>query len=178
MQISYQLSLDDIIAFNIDHISHNPKSQTKLRRNRIIIPFIYAVVAAGLLVLNSSFWPVSWFFGFLALLWAIFYPAAWKQRVQYQVKKTYKNVDFDSDEFFYELELKREGVDATNPSHSAFIPWDKIITISNTDSHLFLYFSLDNGMIIPKASIEEDTPWPEIVTKIIELHESAKSLNN
>lgn len=170
MKIAYQLSLEDIIAFNVGHVSRSQKVQSKIRRNRFLIPFVYGVVALGLLALNTQFWPVSWFFGFLAVLWFIFYPQVWKQRVVSQVKKRYKEVDFNASHYAYELEFQKEGILASNAAHTNLLPWAKIINIEETVNHLFLFFTEDDGMIIPKKDFIEDNSWSEVIRVIKELH--------
>lgn len=175
MEISYHVSLADIIAFNVNHLCTDAKVLSKIKRNRILMPAIYFLVGVIIFLINKWFWPVSLFFISIAILWMKYYPEVCKIRVINQLKKAYKHVDFGGENYAYKLNIFPWGMEASNVNCSGNVFYEEIIDLQSTDSHLFLYLGTKSAIIIPRDSLNPGEMWDEVKSNIKECYHVAKS---
>jgi hypothetical protein len=75
MNVHYELTEDDLIAFNIDHVLHSPSLRRRRLFSRLIIPALYWAIGLGFLFDQAFIWlrPVgvvlilagtAWFVGY------------------------------------------------------------------------------------------------------------------
>jgi hypothetical protein len=75
MDVHYELTEEDLIAFNIDHVLHSPSLRRRRLISRLIIPVLYWAIGLGFVFDRDFIWlrPVglvlivagtAWFFGY------------------------------------------------------------------------------------------------------------------
>lgn len=159
MKIRYQLHMDDLIAFQVNHMKTCPKSLKTRARNRVLIPVIYATFALSWVYFSPAHWLEVLIVLTFATLWASFYPRVWEQRLHKRLKKTFKKQGKTAPEGVQELTLQNDGFIAKNNTKEGFIAWTQIQKYVHTEHYLFLYLSSDDAIIIPQKNLECDDSW-------------------
>lgn len=151
MKIRYQIGSEDVVAFNLQHLISLPAISKKHLKSRVILSVIYGLTALGLFIYDPGYWPFAWLLMFFAILWFIFYPKVWEQRLRRKILKALKDKQYG----LCELDLREDGIFAKNDKMEGFLSWQEIKKVVVTDNHIFIYLTEDDGIIISKSGLQE-----------------------
>lgn len=158
MKIKYEVTCEDVMAFNIEHLKKTASIKKLQGRNRNAIASLYALIAIALFIYESTYWPFAWMLMFIAILWFLFYPKAWELRVTKKIRKIFK----DKESIVNELEFNNDGIRAKSAKQEGLIPWTAVKRIISGDQYLFLYLTDDDAIIIPRKEVEDFLIWEEL----------------
>ncbi len=162
MKIRYQIASEDVAAFNLQHLNGLPAIKKRQLKSRVTLSVIYGLTALGLFIYEPGYWPFAWLLMFFAILWFIFYPKVWEQRLRKKILKALKDKQYG----LYELDLGPDGIFAKNDKMEGFLSWQKIKKIVVTDNHIFMYLTEDDGIIISKAGLEDTFDWGKLCERV------------
>lgn len=149
MKIMYKMDSDDVVAFNLEHLRVSEKMKKKVWRGRLGLSFIYGVIAVFLLIYNRDFWPFSWLLIFFSILWFVFYSRVLELRVRKKILKAYRGREYS----LYELDLNGQRMMVTVGGRSECIDWEKVKRLVQTGEHIFMYFSEEDAVIVPRKKL-------------------------
>lgn len=154
MKIEYELEIDDVVQFHVDHFKRDPDWLKRSNRKRIFLALFYAVLGVACYVINSTFWPFAYFLLFVAILWYLFYDKASEARIRRIVRKTLKK---HANQFPKRMMISIKGADievTSDDRRVSFTDDDIIERIDHGDYH-YWYFNEDDAIIIPVHKLDD-----------------------
>lgn len=158
IKIRYKIGSEDVAAFNLQHLKEVPSLKKKQWRGRVILSLVYGLIAIALFVYEPAYWPFSWLLMFFAILWFIFYPGVWEQRVRKKVLKIAEKKEYGVSE----LDFDEDGIAIKNDDMEGVMSWIHIKKVVQTDQHIFMYLTDEEAIIIPRAGLEDEVDWDEL----------------
>lgn len=168
MIINYELTKEDYVNFQLNHIVIDKKAKASFIISRILmpgliiaIPFLFAV-------------PIPWqiFLGF-GLFYAYYYPKFFNKRLDKRVKRILDHPNNKSLIGKRELELTDDNIfiSGENLPEKRTLERDEVFNLRETNEYFFLYTSPTIAYIIPKrafSSIEQQEEFKdEIETDLL-----------
>lgn len=167
MKIIYTITNEDIVKFNIQHLSKLSRIKRVQKKNKVIISSLYIAIAIAWFICKPSHWPMAWILLFLGTLWYFFYPKVWERRMVKKINKIFKDKPCKAQE----LEFRPNGIWAKSDSYRGEIPWNAIERVVENKNYLFLYLSEEDAIIIPRSEVESGVDWEELLDCIKEFFE-------
>lgn len=173
MEVTYVLTEEDYIAFNINHIENSPSQKKVFLLVRYLLPFVCAVVAylVGTRVFNQP--EVFWlFFSFLLMvgLW-FYYPKVYEDSIRKQAIRLLNEGDNSSLFGEKKLMIGQDFIQMIGADASESIIYRKNIKeIKEYTNQIILYLSAVQGIIIPTKNLDQNS--------LIELREALDFFKN
>ena len=152
LELSYDVTIDDAIAFALFHDGHSPALRRRRRLLRLGMAMLLAVIAAAVAGLARA--PTLGFvgLGFAFAFWWIF-PRRYERGLRESVAKIHdegNNVDVLGPT---RLVLDEEFVTESTPARDVRTRWAAIEQCVDTGDHLFVYVTGSSAVIVPKRSL-------------------------
>lgn len=162
MKLSYTVSLEDVVLFNLEYIKALPESIKVVKRNRLILPIIYGVVGCGILLWQPQHWLMSAFVILLGAGWYFFYPRVWERKTARALKKHLKKREDLQLGGQHVLKIKDDSFEVKNDNRSVNIHWDEVRRSVINKNYVYLFLTEQDAIIIPRERIKEEIAWEEI----------------
>src|SRR5918996_6444065 len=164
LAISYDVGLDDAIAFAVFHHSDSPLLRRRRRLLRVGMAALLAIIAAAVAGLAQT--PALGLvgLGFAFAFWWIF-PKRYERGLRDTVAKLYgegKNLDVLGPT---RLELDDEFLAEITPTRSVRTRWAAVEQCVETSDHLFIYVTGSTAIIVPKRSLTPEV-WGTLVDAV------------
>lgn len=154
MQVEYQLTLEDLVAFNWHY------SRTSATARRIYWSNLAWMICATLIVV--VIWPgwgvwgrVLYFIGF-SLVFLLIYPAYYRWIVTHNSRKLYSEGQNKGVIGNHIIAIDAEGFTETSDVGESRTTWDGVERIDQSDEYVLLYTSPVMAHIIPKRAFVGD----------------------
>ncbi len=161
-KIEYDMTMEDLVEFNLYNATESEYGKRGIRRFRILVGSI-AVVTAVLMVVRfhqgataGSFISLMGIYVLIFIPFLIFYPMYLKWHVRRTAAKAYQDREMPTFGGTRTLELSDEGIEESNEDGSNTVPWDKIESIDETETHVFIFIGPVQAAVIPKARVRGD----------------------
>ncbi|MEH7253690.1 YcxB family protein [Neobacillus niacini] len=156
MEIKYNLTEEDYVKFNLFHIKNSDSASKSLNMQRYSIPFIYLIVA----YLFSNLADIPFLYAFIpflfvGILWVVFYPKYFQNRIISQTKKMIREGKNEGLLGEHTMLLTEEGIVDTNPTGETKVKWSGIIKMKEDQANLYLYNSSVSAYILPKREFKD-----------------------
>jgi hypothetical protein len=168
MNLKYELTKQDYIDFNINHMKVSPILKRLVFIQQFIIPAFYLILPIFIYSLfDTPLW--IWYAAFipLSILWAIFYP---KHTTKLMSKRLIRMLDEGKTDTIigeHDMTISEEGItDKTEQSETKYKKIEKII---ETKKHLFLYVNSVGGYIIPITAFGNEEEKKAFLTAVRKL---------
>lgn len=162
MQLYYELTEEDYMAFNLEYMLHSDSMKKTILFQRIIGPFILMTFASYLyFVSETTYNGMYLFYGIMSLVWYFGYPNYLKW---YMGKKVKKTIDGGLNRGLLGMQhiiLNEKGVIGKSKTVDTKTSWANILKLGENELYYFLYTSPNSAYIIPKRTFatneESDT---------------------
>lgn len=154
MKISFDINVEDLIAFNNHYYSTDPRVRKQILRYRIIIPVFY-LLCGVMFSYNGDYWNWTFLIGFgvAALLWSLFWPMwgrkRWLKRVRKEILQPENSLWFGR----RDMELDDEEVTVVTEKGTETCLWSAFIKSSEAEDYFFLFQTPRQALVIPKSKI-------------------------
>ncbi len=154
MKLTYQLTLDDLVKFNIYHTENSPIHIKARRRYRIIPPAIYLALAMfGYFAGDVGF---AMTFAGLAIVWFLFSPRILKRRYRKHFEKHVEENFKDSVKESSTVELEEDGVHSTSQMGESIFKYSAVEKIVANDGFTYVYIGKGMAIVIPHDRVPEN----------------------
>lgn len=167
MKLEYELTKQDYIDFNIDHMKNSNILKRSLLMQQygiavlyLVMPFIFANVTD----IPLWYWLTS--FVIAAVLWIIFYP---KYFMSASAKRISKMIDAGKNKDMFgkhSLTISEEGINEASENGESKINWSGVEKIIETEGHFFIYISSVMAYIIPKSAFKDENAKNEFLSSL------------
>ena len=168
--ISYNVSPEDYLTYQLYMASKSKEIKTKRRRNWLLIPILYIVFAVLAFFLGKQK-NIALVFSILAGCWLLIYPFYIKWMYKDKFKKAI--IKNNKEIFGKIISLKIEGDKfiINDTLHKKSNQLSEIAIIQEISSHFFVKLNKGSSIIIPKKDTDKTK---DIVAFITELSKSSK----
>lgn len=154
MKICYEITVDDLVAFNRYHVEHSKVLRRQRIARIIIVPAIVIVLTA--LVSLESHEPAFFVGGVLiASLLAILMARSFWQTLERNVRKMYGEGSNKGLLGPHELELSGDRLIHRSPFVETKYRFEMVERVASTTDHTFVYVSAVNAHIIPHHAVSD-----------------------
>ncbi len=179
MTADYDLTAEDVCAFNIHHTRHSPTA----RRQYLLGWFV--PVAAGLFLCG-----VIWYFAdkargtpfktfrdllplFLGVpVYLVFFPWSYRRKLRATVKAMVKEGTNRGLFSRHHVTLTSEGIEEISDQGRSATPWSAVERVVVTDEHAFIYINALAAVIVPRRAFTDPAQFATFVRTAQELHRS------
>ncbi len=156
MVLKFDLTLEDLVAFTRYHNQQSPTMQ-KIKINALVVwGFVFfwiclirfqplrlevTVTSVAIALVGASIYCIgySWMFG---------------SNIAYAAKEMYQETQSVGMTGSFELEIDHEKISERREGGGSYQEWRTVLTIVETENHVFLYISSVQAHIIPKHGIQ------------------------
>jgi hypothetical protein len=152
--LSYELSEQDYIDFQLDYVSHANNIKQQISKNRILVSIFYIIIAASmLLIFNNNYkYIVSIFIIIAGSYHVITFRQQYIKKVIKMVKKMTESGKADKTLGKKEILLEDDILTYTEETGTTVITIDKLKEIRESLSCIFLYKDDISAFIISKKA--------------------------
>lgn len=155
MNLKYELTKQDYIDFNLNHMKVSPALKKLVFIQQFVIPAFYLLLPIFLApLLDTPLW--LWYAAFipLSILWAIFYPKHFNKTIARRMSKMLEEGRTDTILGEHTMTITDEGIlDQTEMNETKYSKVEKII---ETGKHVFVYVNSVAAFIIPVKSFKNE----------------------
>ena len=171
MDIEYEISTDDLVAFHLYHNEHTLAG----RGCRWGLQLLFGLITvAGSVIyfivgdyLMASVWLVAAFIG-VALA-----PIVLRGSIKRQVVKLCRRGKQTGVIGIHRLSLTPEAMMNSSEESESRVPWSDVEKIATTGGHLFLYTGAEKAIVVPKRAFSDDAGWTEFVETARRYHSAS-----
>ena len=164
MKISYKLTSEDFLEFNLYTASKSELTQKKQKRGMILLFFIIGIMAVYLVAdkqYETLIYPAI-----LVVIVIFFYKKYFRWRMKKGYQKYIKSVHADQLNKEESIEIKQKSIAVDNQSGKGSIALSDVVQLNET-THLFM-FLLQSGtsIVIPKRELKSEDEFIGLIQKL------------
>ena len=154
MQVRYENTMEDLIAFNLFHLRTSPHMQRSIWINTWAIP-VLAALAGAVVALNTHnvVWAV-WAFLF-AVLYVLIYRKLSAHLMDRSIRALLTEGSNEAVLCEHALEVTPAGLVERTPVSEATTAWQAIQRIEDTDRFTFIYTQVTHAHVVPRDRVIE-----------------------
>jgi hypothetical protein len=179
MDIQYQPTLADLLAFNRYHMNHSPSLRRYHWYVRIGTSILCVVVCLiTFYALTRSFQiPVVFYaiaFG-LGIFFFFALPSMIWSSTKKRIERMFREGQNKGMSNTTKLAISEDGMEANNSLSASKMLWSAIEKITVTDEYIFLYVSAMNAMVIPQRAFATEAQRQEFIQLVQHYHHTANT---
>lgn len=155
MNISYELTKDDYIEFNLFHLKHSKTIRKTLFVQRYIVSVLFLIMP--FITYRFSEIPLTYWvsvFIIVYLLWVVYYPKYFRKSVKRRILRMIEEGKNESILGSKRLDVNSEGIVEKSRNNEVKTNWDSIESIEETEKYIFIYVSAVSAYIVPKRAFK------------------------
>lgn len=154
MEISYNLTEDDYINFNLYHMNNSKTGIRALRLQRFLFPVFFIALSSFMaIILDISLIFMLVYSLLFSIIWIIFYPKYFNRTIVKNVRKMLREGDNKGILGDQHMSLKDEGIVVTTKTGETKVNWAGINILKEDENNFYLYVGAMNAYLIPKRQI-------------------------
>ncbi|RJS58883.1 hypothetical protein CJ483_01415 [Bacillus sp. PK3_68] len=158
MEIKYELTKDDYLAFNLHYVKHSKTIKQSLFRQQFFVPIIFLILPFIFPLVAGEFSVgFSIVFMLVSVVWMIFYPKYFYWHVMSHINKSFNEGNNENLLGEHTFTFNDEGFIETNRAGESQVSWSSIEKVEENDQYFFLFFSTMSAYILPKRSFLNET---------------------
>lgn len=156
MEITYQLTEEDYLDFNLFAVKNSKTAMRSLKFQQFFPPILYIIFAFVISKVDGTPFLYSFIvFLIVAIIWFIFYPKYFYNTINRRIKKMLKEGKNNNILGEHLMELNEEGVRESSPKGEEKANWASIIDFQENAEYLFLFNSSFSAFILPKRELKD-----------------------
>lgn len=154
MEIDYELTEEDVVAFNLYHVKNSKVGKNSLQWQRFVSPMIFLLFAYFLSVFTDmARGPLFMVFGMTAILWVLFYPKYFYFHITRQVRKMLKEGKNEGLVGEHSMKMNKAGIADKTSTDETHVQWADLQRMVEDADYFYLYTSTVSAYILPKRNI-------------------------
>ena len=161
MDIEYEISTDDMVAFHLHQNEHSLAFRGYRWGFQLIVGFVTAAGSVIYFIVGDYLMASAWLVATVILV--ALAPRVLRGSIKRQIVRLYRRGKHRGGIGTHRLSLTTEAlVDATEESESRVL-WSDVGKIAATDEHLFLYTSAEKAIVVPRRVFSDDVGWTDFI---------------
>ena len=159
MDIEYEISTDDMVAFHLHQNEHSLAGRGCRWGFQLFFGMISAAGSVIYFIVGDYLMASVWLAA--AVLLVVLAPRILRGSIKRQIVRLYRRGDNRGGIGTHRLSLTPEAmVDVAGESESR-VAWSDVEKIAATDDHLFIYISAESAIVVPRRAFSDDAGWAE-----------------
>ena len=153
MQITYKITPDDFVGFNLSYMNNSKQMRASIRSTQIIAAVLTLAIGALLMFLKHKFSPL-WAAVYVALAVVFFAFSPWLMRRRVK-KSIYRTLSLPQNQHVCSektLALEEGGMHLTGGGEDSLHPYETIEHIDEDDARYYIYVGPMSAVIVPFAA--------------------------
>lgn len=171
MKLTYQLQPVDLVKFNEYHSTHSAYHKQLRRKQRILVPIVYLLLATLLYATGGRAGPAL--LVFIAVLWLFLWPLWIRQRYRKHFQMHVAETTGDSLKDPIILELQDDGIHSQSYLGQSVYRYSAVGDIVGNENYRYVYIGKGMALVLP----EDRIPGDQIERFVAEINERKKSAN-
>ncbi|QDU10180.1 YcxB family protein [Gimesia aquarii] len=172
MNASYELTVDDLVAFNQFHNERSPTIRRQ-RTKSLVITFVVLLCLPGLILLTTDkpilgmaldIWPL--------ILGPILFVILVSQSFKWGTRKLIKDmvIEGQNSQFYSNCSISFDdtGISESSSSGNTIRNWSAVQRIVVSNDHIFVYTSSLEAFIVPKRAFDTDDRFNAFLQSIVD----------
>ncbi|MCC8019389.1 MAG: YcxB family protein [Rikenellaceae bacterium] len=156
MTVKYDISLDDLIAFQSDFLGNDRKLGSVLKYTLLVFALIISVLVGSKFIASGEFSIADFIFLCLMALLLLLFRKLHNKTTMRFARKIYDQPGNATLLGEKTLTLSDRGLEISDRNKSAKYSWDGVVKASETVEHFFIYDSAISALIIPRKQLTAD----------------------
>lgn len=162
MEFKYELTKEDLLAFNLYHAKQSETVKSALFKQRFLVPIIFLLLPFILYWITGEFLiEVSISFMLVSILWLVFYPKYFYGYIKRNVSKVLDEGNNDNLLGNHLFTMAEDGFTEKSNAGETKVPWSGITKVEENEEYYFLFYSAMSAYIIPKRCLIDKTEQAE-----------------
>lgn len=154
MEIEYELTAEDVVAFNLYHVKHSKVGKNSLQWQRYISPLIFLLFAYFLSIFTDMpRGPLFVTFILTAIFWVILYPKYFYYHITRQVSKMLKAGKNEGLVGHHSMKMNKTGINDKSAVDETNVHWAQVKNLIEDAEYFYIYTSTVSAYIIPKRDV-------------------------
>jgi len=154
MEIEYELTEEDVVAFNLYHVKHSKVGKKSLQWQRYVSPLIFLLFAYFLSIFTDmQRGPLFATFGLTAILWVMLYPKYFYFHIARQVGKMLKGGKNEGLVGKHTMNMNKAGIHDKTVVGETNVEWIGVKDLIEDAEYFYIYTSTVSAYIIPKRDV-------------------------
>jgi hypothetical protein len=174
MELEFDRGPEDIVAFNMYHMTHSAGARREAMSTRALVSLVVAWFAGGYNILNPAYF--NWVTGGAALAAALVvffvYPPLVRRTTVGSLRKMLKEGNNETMFGPQRVAISPEGILASNKTVESKLAWAGVQQLAEGEKHLFVFTSAMNAIVIPKTAFRSEEAKQEFV-RLVENYRKA-----
>lgn len=155
MEIEYNLTFEDIMAFNRYHHANSPTIQAQRLKGMLVVPacilLLYGIVIA---LSDMPAWTAEklWFIPCVAIFYVLVYPRTFKKAVEKNVRLVLEEGSNKGVLGWHKVSLNADMITETTEYRQTSVKWEAIEKVVRGDGYLYVYHSSITAVVIPEGA--------------------------
>jgi len=173
LEIEYEFREEDLIHFNELQFSRSEEIQNNIRKNRLIVPGIMALIGFFYYMYYQDMMSAGYVM-VIAILWALLSPKIMMLDLRRQILKNYTNKEKVNMFGTYTLTIDPANpkyLFEKSPSGKHKMAWEDLVRVEYGKRYVYIYVDLNTALVIPIETVKKGNleQFAEQVEKMIEL---------
>lgn len=158
MELNFDQTVEDVIAFNLFQMAHSPKSRHQSLRWRILVSIVFALFVSGTAWFTYRAFDPLWLgIGMLAgLIFFLVYPWFYRQADAETLRKWLEAGKDDAMFGAQTVVVSQEGLITRDRAGESMTKWAAVQNVAQSEKHLFVYTSSARAIIVPKRAFASE----------------------
>ena len=178
MNVEYELTKDDLSAFNLYHHFHSPTARRQYFRSWFLPAAIWLLVCTGVWYVagRESGTPMRTFLGLLPLFsgapfYLIYFPWAYRRMFRKIVAGMVSEGQNRGLFSLHHVTISPEGVTDASEFGQSSTFWRAVERVASNDNYAFVYTNALAAIIVPRRAFAAPTEFEEFVRRATDYHE-------
>ena len=154
MDITYTLTEEDYLKFNLYHIKNSKTGIRALNLQRFVPPLLFIVLAYLMtVVMEASFVVMIGYALVISIPWIVFYPAYFKRTIAQNAKKMLKEGDNEGLLGKQHMVTTDEGIIVNSGVGATNVSWAGLKKFKEDNDNFYLYNGSLSAYVLPKRDL-------------------------
>lgn len=172
LEIEYEFREEDLIRFNELQFTRSEEIQKNIRKNRLIVPGILALVGLFYYVYYQDMMSAGYVM-ILAVLWGLLSPKIMMLDLRRQILTNYTSKEKANMFGTYTLSIDPANpkyLQEKSPSGKHKMAWEDLVRVEYGKRYVYIYVDLNTALVIPVETVKKGNleQFAEQVEKMIE----------
>jgi hypothetical protein len=180
MTAEYEITKDDLSAFNLYHHFHSPTARRQYVRSWFVPAFIWLLICSGIWYLadRERGTPFRTFLDLLPLfsgvpLYLLYFPWAYRRKIRKIIAGMVSEGHNRGLFCRHRVAISPDGITDSGEFGQASTVWRAVERVAQNGDHAFVYTNALAAIVVPRRAFAAPTQFEEFVRAVRDYHEKA-----
>ena len=172
MTVTFDLTIQDVVAFNIYHLHHSPALRRQIFLTRIVVAVLVAVLSIAWVYLldNDALQsPITYVLSLIgAMVMYMIYPRLATSSVKKRTVKLLQEGKNTAMLGQQQVILTNDALVCRSGAGDFSLRWPTVEKLAITEDHAFIYYGAISAIIVPKRASDQASTYTQFIQAVSE----------